>query len=103
MNDSKKGNLPMRHGVQLNKSQCPTTSVEMNKMKDISYISAIGSIMREPLDCSEGHLEYLRRTKYVFLVYGGDDELVVTGYTDASFRTDKVLEQCLGEVPSNRG
>ena len=34
-------------------------------------------------------LKYLRRTKNVFLVYGGEDELVVTGYTDASFQTDK--------------
>ena len=34
-------------------------------------------------------LKYLRRTKDVFLVYGGEEELVVTGYTDASFQTDK--------------
>jgi hypothetical protein len=25
----------------------------------------------------------------VFLVYGGEEELTVTGYTDASFQTDK--------------
>ena len=25
----------------------------------------------------------------MFLVYGGEEELVVTGYTDASFQTDK--------------
>jgi hypothetical protein len=30
----------------------------------------------------------LRRTKDLFLVYGGDKELVVKGYTDASFVTD---------------
>ena len=34
-------------------------------------------------------IKYLRRTKDVFLVYGGEEELVVTGYTDASFQTDK--------------
>ena len=34
-------------------------------------------------------LKYFRRTKDVFLVYGGEEELVVTGYTDASFQTDK--------------
>ena len=33
-------------------------------------------------------LKYLRRTKYMLLVYGGDEELVVNGYTDASFMTD---------------
>ena len=34
-------------------------------------------------------LKYLRRTKDVFLVFGGDDELIVKGQTDASFQTDK--------------
>ncbi|XP_071678685.1 secreted RxLR effector protein 161-like [Lolium perenne] len=32
--------------------------------------------------------KYLRRTKDMFLVYGGDDELSVRGYTDASYLTD---------------
>lgn len=43
--------------------------------------------MRKPLDCSEGDLEVLRRTKDAFLVYGRDEELVVAGYTDASLKT----------------
>jgi len=30
----------------------------------------------------------LRRTKDVFLIYGGEEELVVNDYTDASFQTD---------------
>jgi hypothetical protein len=33
--------------------------------------------------------EYFRRTKDKFLVYGGEEELVVNSYTDASFQTDK--------------
>ena len=33
--------------------------------------------------------KYLRRTKDMLLVYGGEDELKVTGYTDASFQTDR--------------
>jgi hypothetical protein len=33
-------------------------------------------------------LKYLKRTKEMFLVYGGDQELVVKGYVDASFDTD---------------
>ena len=33
-------------------------------------------------------LKYLRNTKDMFLVYGGDKELVVNSYTDASFITD---------------
>ena len=31
---------------------------------------------------------YLRRTKRFFLVYGGEEELIVNGYTDAAFQTD---------------
>ncbi|PKI58419.1 hypothetical protein CRG98_021177 [Punica granatum] len=34
-------------------------------------------------------IKYLRRTKEMFLVYGGKEELVVRGYTDASFQSDK--------------
>ena len=33
-------------------------------------------------------LKYLKKTKDMFLVYGGDKELVVNGYVDASFDTD---------------
>ena len=33
-------------------------------------------------------LKYLRRTKDMFLIYGSEEELVVNGYTDASFQTD---------------
>ena len=31
---------------------------------------------------------YLKKTKDMFLVYGGKEELVVTSYIDASFQTD---------------
>lgn len=104
----------MAHGINLSKNQCPTTTDERDKMSNIPYASAIGSIMyamictrpdvsyalsvtsRYQADPGEGHwtavkniLKYLRRTKDVFLVYGGDEELVVNGYTDASFQTDK--------------
>jgi hypothetical protein len=34
-------------------------------------------------------LRYLRKSKDMFLVYGGETELVVRGYTDASFQTDR--------------
>jgi hypothetical protein len=33
-------------------------------------------------------LKYLRRTKDAFFVFGGEEELVVSGCTDASFQTD---------------
>jgi hypothetical protein len=83
-------------------------------MNKIPYASAIGSIMyamlctrpdvsyalsatsRYQSDPDDAHwvavkniLKYLRRTKDSFLIYGGQEELGVIGYTDASFQTDK--------------
>ena len=41
------------------------------------------------LDSSQDYPQYLRNTKYKFLVYEGSDELVVSGYSDASFSDNK--------------
>src|SRR3990170_2293721 len=113
MDQSKKGFLPVLQGVKLSPTQCPTTAEDREKMKVIPYASAIGSIMYAML-CTrpdvclaislvgryqsnpgvahwtvvKNILKYLKRTKDMFLVYGGDKELVVNGYVDASFDTD---------------
>ena len=96
------------------KTPSPKTPSKELRMKGIPYASAIGSIMYVMLctrpdvayalsmaskyqSCpSEGHwttvkniLNYLRRTKEFCLTYGGDEELVVRAYTDASFQTDQ--------------
>ncbi|KAK9020300.1 hypothetical protein V6N11_054789 [Hibiscus sabdariffa] len=108
------GFLPMRHGISLSKEMCPSTPQEREQMSQIPYASAIGSIMyamictrpdlsyalsitsRYQANPGEGHwtvvkniLKYLGRTKDVFLVYGGEEELRIKGYTDAGFQTDK--------------
>ena len=82
-------------------------------MKGVPYASAIGSIMyammctrpdvclaisiagRYQSNPGVGHwtavkniLKYLKRTKDMFLVYGGDKELVLNGYVDESFDTN---------------
>ncbi|KAK8997995.1 hypothetical protein V6N11_012529 [Hibiscus sabdariffa] len=114
MEESKRGFSPMRHGISLLKEMCPSTPQERERMSQISYASAIRSIMyamictrpdlsyalsmtsRYQANPGEGHwiavkniLKYLRRTKDVFLVYGGEEELGIKGYIDASFQTDK--------------
>ncbi|XP_074313584.1 secreted RxLR effector protein 161-like [Silene latifolia] len=114
MIDSKKRFLPMSHDITLSKAQCPSTPNEQERMRNIPYASAIGSIMyamlytRPDVACAlsmtsryqknpgEGHwtaakniLKYLKRTKDMFLVFGEDEELVVSGYTDVSFQTDR--------------
>ena len=45
MDQSNKGFLPVLHGVKLSQTQCLTTAEYREKMKDVPYASAIGSIM----------------------------------------------------------
>ena len=82
--------------MKLSQTQCPTTSEDREKMKGVPYASAIGSIMYAML-CTrpdvclaislarryqsnpgldhwtavKNILKYLKRTKDMFLVYGG--------------------------------
>ena len=113
MEESKKGFLPIGHGITLSKSMCPKTKDERVKMSKTPYASAIGSIMYVMIctrpdvayalsACSRyqanpglAHwssvktiLKYLRRTKELFLIYGRG-ELEVEGFTDSSFQSDK--------------
>ena len=113
MDQSKKGFLPVLQGVRLSSAQCPTAAKDKEEMSVIPYASAIGSIMYAMLctrpivyltmSLARGYnsdpgvehwtavkniLKYLKRTKDMFLIYGGDEELVVKGYVDASFDTD---------------
>ncbi|GJS51732.1 retrotransposon protein, putative, ty1-copia subclass [Tanacetum coccineum] len=110
MNASKRRSLPMQPNVDLSKTQGPSTPAEVKRMKGVPYASVIGSIMyavrytrpyvafsqnltsRYQQHPGESHwtivmniLKYLRNTKDMFLVYGGDSttELSVTCYTDA--------------------
>ena len=60
---------------------------------DVSFAPSVGS--RYQSNPGMGHwttvkniLKYLNRTKEMFLVFGGDEELIVRGYSDASFMTD---------------
>lgn len=102
MEGSKKGTLPIVHGITLSKKHCPQTDGELESMSNIPYASAIGSIMyamtcarpdvssalcvtsRYQSDPGMEHwkavkhiLKYLRSIKDMFLIYGGDNELVV--------------------------
>ena len=62
---------------------------------NVSY--ALSMTSRYQSDPGESHwttvkniLKYFKRSKDTFLLYGGrEDELVVNGYTDASFQSDK--------------
>ncbi|GJY83065.1 putative RNA-directed DNA polymerase [Tanacetum coccineum] len=115
MDNSKRGHIPMQERLDLNKSQGAQTPKELNRMKNVPYASAVGSIMyavrctrpdvafaqnitsRFQQNPGELHwtavkniLKYLRNTKDMFLVYGGNPstELRVDCYCNAGFEID---------------
>ncbi|GJT66970.1 hypothetical protein Tco_1018450 [Tanacetum coccineum] len=77
MDNSKRGNIPMQERLDLNKTQGSSTPKEN---PGEPYWTAVKNI-----------LKYLRITKKMFLVYGGNPEaeLRVDCYCDAGFETDK--------------
>ena len=44
MEQSQKGFLPVLQSVKLSQTQCPTTAEDREKMKDVPYALAIGSM-----------------------------------------------------------
>jgi hypothetical protein len=113
MDKIKKEFLPMLQGKTLSKTQNPATAEDREEMNKIPYASTIGSIMYAML-CTRPDVahaiiltsryqsglglehwtalknifKYLRRTKDMFLMYGGEEELVAKCYVDANFNTD---------------
>ncbi|KAK8547442.1 hypothetical protein V6N12_031579 [Hibiscus sabdariffa] len=57
MEESKRGFLPMRHGISLSKEMCPSTPQERERMSQLPYASAIGSIMYAMI-CTQPDLSY---------------------------------------------
>ncbi|GJY90472.1 retrotransposon protein, putative, ty1-copia subclass, partial [Tanacetum coccineum] len=115
MDNSKRGHIPMQERLDLNKTQGASTPEEVKRMQNVPYASAVGSIMyavrctrpdvafaqnitsRFQQNPGESHwtavkniLKYLRNTKDMFLVYGGNPEaeLRVDCYCNAGFETD---------------
>nr|GEW30138.1 hypothetical protein [Tanacetum cinerariifolium] len=115
MENSKRGTIPMQEKLKLSKSQGTSTPAEKQRMQNIPYASAIGSIMyavrctrpdvafaqnmtsRFQQNLSEEHwtllkifFKFLQNTKDMFLVYGGnmERELSVSCYTDDGYLTD---------------
>ena len=112
MQNSKKGNLPFRHGIHLSREQSLKTPQAVEEMRHISYASAVGSLMYAMLcmrpdicfavgvvsmfqsNLGLDHwvavkhiLKYLKRTRNYMLVYSSED-MILRGYTDSDFQTD---------------
>ncbi|GJX28315.1 hypothetical protein Tco_0236394 [Tanacetum coccineum] len=116
MDNSKRGNIPMKERLDLNKTQGASTPEEVKRIQNVPYALIVGSIMYA-LRCTrpdiafgqnitsrfqhnpcEPHwtamktiIKYLRNTKDMFLVYGGNPEaeLRVDCYCNAGFETDR--------------
>ncbi|GKD34012.1 hypothetical protein Tco_1249521 [Tanacetum coccineum] len=114
MENSKRGSIPMQEKLRLSKSQGASTPAKLKRMQNVSYASVVGSIMyamrctrpdvafaqnitsrfqQNPGDLHwtvKNILKYLRNTKDMFIVYGGDikRELKASCYTDAGCLKD---------------
>ena len=113
MQDSKKGFVPFKVGSSLSVNQHPKTPAEIERMREIPYASAVGSLMyvmlctrpdicfivgmvsRYQSDPGEEHwiavkhiFKCLRRTRDYMLVFQ-DESLVPIGYTDSDFQSDR--------------
>ncbi|GJS69336.1 hypothetical protein Tco_0702177 [Tanacetum coccineum] len=81
MENSKRGSVPMQEKPNFRKSQGAKTPSEVKRMQRVPYASAIGTIIRFQQNPGEAHwsavktiLKYLRNTKDIVLVYGGNPE-----------------------------
>ena len=109
MQNSKKCNLPSRHGNYLSKEQCPKAPQEEEQIRQVPYASAVGNLMYGML-CTrldiyyavgvvilyqsnsrldqwvavKHILKYLRRMRNYMLFYSSKD-LIPIGYTDSDF------------------
>ncbi|GKE28710.1 retrotransposon protein, putative, ty1-copia subclass [Tanacetum coccineum] len=88
MDNSKRGNIPMQERLDLNKTQGASTHKEVKRMQNVPYASVNPCELHWTV--VENILKYLRNTKDMFLVYGGNPEaeLRVDCYCDTGFETD---------------
>ncbi|GKE18939.1 putative RNA-directed DNA polymerase [Tanacetum coccineum] len=117
MENSKKGNLPLHHSINISKDLCPKTDEELNRMSRVLYASVVRSIMyamtctrpdvsfalsmvsrhqQNPGECHwravKNIIKYLRNTKDMFLIYDVEEELRVTAVTWKSLKQDRVAD-----------
>nr|GEW01261.1 retrotransposon protein, putative, Ty1-copia subclass [Tanacetum cinerariifolium] len=89
MDNSKRGYIHMQERLDLNKTQGASTPGEVKRMQNVPYASAMPGELH--WTAVKTILKYLRNTKDMFLVYGGNPEaeLRVECYCDAGFETGR--------------
>ncbi|GKD54141.1 retrotransposon protein, putative, ty1-copia subclass [Tanacetum coccineum] len=89
MENFKKENLPLHHGIKISKDLCLKTDEELNRMSRVPYALAVGSIMYA-MTCIRPDVSFaLSMVSRHQQNPGEEEELSVTGYYDASWQTDK--------------
>ncbi|GJT27456.1 hypothetical protein Tco_0907731 [Tanacetum coccineum] len=83
------GVITIQERFDLNKTQDASAPEEVECMKRVPYTSTIGSL--NYTTAVKNILKYLRATRDMFLVYGGnlESELRVKSYCDAGFQTNR--------------
>ncbi|GKC42321.1 retrotransposon protein, putative, ty1-copia subclass [Tanacetum coccineum] len=89
MENSKRGTIPMQEKLKLSKSQGASTPAEKQRMQNIPYASAIGSIMYV-VRCTRPDVAFAQNMTSRFQQNPGnmERELRVSCYTDAGYLTD---------------
>ncbi|GJT04144.1 retrotransposon protein, putative, ty1-copia subclass [Tanacetum coccineum] len=124
MENSKRGSIPMQEKLKLSKSQGASTPTEVKRMQNVSYASAVRSIMyavrcTRP-DVAFAHnitsqfqqnpgelhwtavkniLKYLRNTKDMFLIYGEAEYIAASDASKEAVWVRKFISG-LGVVPT---
>ncbi|GJR13998.1 retrotransposon protein, putative, ty1-copia subclass [Tanacetum coccineum] len=89
MENSKKGILPLHHGIKISSDLCPKNDDELDKISRVLYASAIGSIMYA-MTCTRPDVSFaLSMVSRHQQNPGEEKELRVTSYCDTSWQTDK--------------
>ncbi|KAL0405428.1 UNVERIFIED_CONTAM: Retrovirus-related Pol polyprotein from transposon TNT 1-94 [Sesamum latifolium] len=71
MEHSKRGLLPMRHGIKLSKKQSPKTDEELKRMSNIPYASAVGSI-QYAVQCTRPDVAYALSVTSIYQACAGE-------------------------------
>ncbi|GKA25142.1 hypothetical protein Tco_0711175 [Tanacetum coccineum] len=87
MDNSKRGHIPMQERLDLNKSQGAQTPKEVNRMKNVPYDSAVGSIMYA-VRCTRPDVAFAQKYDKPISTESST-ELRVECYCDAGFETDR--------------
>ncbi|GJR60601.1 hypothetical protein Tco_1502763 [Tanacetum coccineum] len=94
MDTSKRGYIPMQEKLDLNKTQGASTPKEVKRMQNVSYASAVGSIMYatavETILKSESNRDDIKsHTGYIFILNGGVVDWKISKQSTAAMSVTK--------------